>query len=342
LGLGLLAAFMAAYISNPYPVEFLRLKTFDYFQKLRPRDIPPPEKQPVTIIDLDEDSLAEIGQWPWSRNTVAKLTENLFQMGAAQVAFDIVFAEPDRMNPTDIANSLAGLDDPTREKLRSLPGNDDAFARVIKKSGRVVLGYAGYWEKRESKAGPPVRKSISIRKRKGAREPKDLLPGFHSLVRNIPVLEKAAAGHGIFSLVPESDGIVRRVPTLFVFEGNIYTALAVEMMRVVFQRRSIVVDVDQAGVRSIGIAPRRAFPPKGLKISTDKMGRVWPYFSKHDKSKYVSARDVLAGTADPAKIKGKMTIVGTSAVGLLDIRATPVDAVIPGVEVHVQLIEAAL
>ena len=342
MGLGLLAAFMAAYIANPYPVEFLRLKTFDYYQKLRPREIPPPEKQPVTIIDLDEESLAEIGQWPWSRNTVAQLVDNLFQMGAAQVAFDIVFAEPDRMNPSDIADSLAGIDDQTREKLRSLPGNDDVFAQVIKKNRRVVLGYAGYWEKRETKAGPPVKKSISIRKRKGARDPKDLLPGFRSLVRNIPVLEKAAAGHGIFSLVSEPDGIIRRVPTLFVFGGNIYTALAVEMMRVAFQRRTILVDVDQAGVRSIGIAPRRAFPPKGLKIVTDKMGRVWPYFSKHDKSKYVSAKDVLAGTADPAKIKGKMTIVGTSAVGLLDIRATPVDPVIPGVEVHVQLIETAL
>ena len=265
-GLGLLAVFMVAYITNPYPIEFMRLKTFDYYQKLRPRDIPPPEKQLVTIIDLDEESLAEIGQWPWPRNTVAQLVDNLFQMGAAQVAFDIVFAEPDRMNPIDIANSLAGIDDQTRDKLRDLPGNDDEFARVIKKSRRVVLGYAGYWEKRETKAGPPVRKSISIRKRKGAREPKGLLPGFRSLVRNIPVLEKVAAGHGIFSLVPEPDGIVRRVPTLFVFEGNIFTALAVEMMRVVFQRRTILVDVDQAGVRSIGIASRRAFPPKGLKI----------------------------------------------------------------------------
>ncbi len=341
-GLGLLAVFMVAYITNPYPIEFMRLKTFDYYQKLRPRDIPPPEKQLVTIIDLDEESLAEIGQWPWPRNTVAQLVDNLFQMGAAQVAFDIVFAEPDRMNPIDIANSLAGIDDQTRDKLRDLPGNDDEFARVIKKSRRVVLGYAGYWEKRETKAGPPVRKSISIRKRKGAREPKGLLPGFRSLVRNIPVLEKVAAGHGIFSLVPEPDGIVRRVPTLFVFEGNIFTALAVEMMRVVFQRRTILVDVDQAGVRSIGIASRRAFPPKGLKIPTDRMGRAWPYFSRHDKAKYVSARDVLAGTADPARIKGKITIVGTSAVGLLDTHATPVDAVTPGVEVHVQLIETAL
>ena len=90
------------------------------------------------------------------------------------------------------------------------------------------------------------------------------------------------------------------------------------------------------------ITPKRAFPPKGLSLPTDAKGRVWPYFSRSDKAKYVSARDVLAGTADPALIKGKLTIVGTSAVGLLDIRSTPVDPIIPGVEVHVQLIEAAL
>jgi len=342
MGLGVLVALMAVYVINPYPVELVRLKTFDYYQKLRPREIPPPERQPVAIIDLDEASLAEIGQWPWSRNTIAKLVENLFEMGAAQVAFDVVFAEPDRMNPSGIADSLAGIDDQTRAKLRSLPGNDDVLADVIKKSRRVVLGYAGYWDERENKAGPPVKKSISIRKRKGAKDPKDLLPGFRSLVRNVPVLEKAAAGHGIFSLVPEPDGIVRRVPTLFEFEGNLYTALALEMMRVAFQRRTILVDVDQAGVRSIGIAPRRVFPPNGLKLNTDKLGRVWPYFSKSDKGKYISAKEVLAGTVDPARIKGKMTIVGTSAVGLLDIRSTPVDPVIPGVEVHVQLIETAM
>ena len=342
MGLAMLAAFVFLYISDPYPVQFLRLKTFDFYQQLKPREIPPPAQKPVTIIDLDENSLAEIGQWPWPRNIVAQLVQNLMQMGAAIVAFDIVFAEPDRMNPSDIANAIYGLDDQTKDKLRSLKGNDQAFADVIKKS-RVVLGQAGYWEEREAKAGPPVKKSVAIL----GSKPHSFLPHFKSLVRNVPVIEQAAAkarlgGHGIFSLVPEPDGIVRRVPTLFNYDGHLYPSLSVEMLRVVFQRRTIVVQTDAAGVKTIKIAPKKLFPPNGLSLPTDPQGRIWPYFSKSDKAKYVSARDVLAGTADPALIKGKMTIIGTSAVGLLDIRATPVDPVIPGVEVHVQLIEAAL
>ena len=346
MGLALLGVFLFLYVTDPYPVEFLRLKTFDYYQQLKPREIPPPAQKPVTIIDLDEASLAEIGQWPWPRNIRARLVQNLMQMGAVLVAFDMVFAEPDRMNPSEVADSLAGLDDETKEKLRKLPGNDKKFADVIRKS-RVVLGQAGFWEEKESKVGPPVKKSIALLKKGKNVEPANFLPNFRSLIRNVPVIEVAAAkarigGHGIFSLVPEPDGIVRRIPTLFVFEKKLYPSLAVEMLRVAFQRKTILVRADAAGVTDMKIAPKRVFPPKGLSLPTDAQGRVWPYFSKSDKAKYVSARDVLAGTADPALIKGKMTIVGTSAVGLLDIRSSPVDPIIPGVEVHVQLIEAAL
>ncbi len=334
LGMGLLAGFMFLYTLDPYPIEFLRLKTFDFYQQQKPREIPPPEGKPVTIIDLDEQSLAEIGQWPWPRTTVAKLVQNLTQMGAALVAFDIVFAEPDRMNPNKIPDTVAGLDEETKAKLRALPSNDEVLARVVKKS-RVVLGQAGYWEKLETKKGPPIKKSVALLKQGKDVDPSLFLPRFKSLIRNVPVFEKEATGHGIFSLVPEPDGIVRRVPTLFVYEKGLYPSLSVEMMRVAFNRKSILVKANAAGITYFGIH-------KDLQLPTDRRGRVWPYFSKSDKSKYVSAKDVLNGTADPALIKGKMTIVGTSAVGLLDIRAVPTEPVIPGVEVHVQLIEAAL
>ncbi len=334
LGMAMLAGFIFLYYVNPYPLEYLRLKTFDYYQQLRPREIPPPEGKPVTIIDLDEESLAEVGQWPWPRTTVAKLVQNLMQMGAALVAFDIVFAEPDRMNPDKIPDTVVGLDDATKAKLKALPSNDQVFANVIKRS-RVVLGQAGYWEKIETKKGPPIKKSVALLKQGKDVDPAHFLPQFQSLVRNVPVIEPVAAGHGIFSLVPEPDGIVRRVPTLFVFDKELYPSLSIEMLRVAFQRKSILVKANPAGITYLGVH-------KGLVLPTDRKGRVWPYFSKSDKAKYVSARKVLDGTADPTKIKGKLTIVGTSAVGLLDIRSTPTEKVIPGVEVHVQLIESAL
>ncbi|MFQ5764419.1 MAG: CHASE2 domain-containing protein [Rhodospirillales bacterium] len=334
LGMAMLAGFIFLYYVNPYPLEYLRLKTFDYYQQLKPREIPPPQGKPVTIIDLDETSLAEVGQWPWPRTTIARLVQNLMQMGAALVAFDIVFAEPDRMNPDKIPDTVVGLDEATVAKLRSLPSNDQVFANVIKRS-RVVLGQAGYWEKLESKKGPPIKKSVALLKQGKNVDPAMFLPRFQSLVRNVPILEPVAAGHGIFSLVPEPDGIVRRVPTLFVYGKDLYPSLSVEMLRVAFNRKSVLVKANAAGITYLGVH-------KQLQLPTDRRGRVWPYFSKSDKAKYVPAKDVLNGTADPALIKGKLTIVGTSAVGLLDIRAVPTDPVIPGVEVHVQLIEAAL
>ena len=334
LSVALLSGFMFLYYVDPYPVQFLRLKTFDFYQQQKPREIPPPQGKPVTIIDLDEESLAEIGQWPWSRTTIAKLIQNLMQMGAALVAFDIVFAEPDRMNPNKISDTVVGLDEATKAKLRVLPSNDEIMSQVIRKS-RVVLGQAGYWEKLETKKGPPIKKSVALLKQGKNVNPAFFLPRFQSLIRNVPVIEKHATGHGIFSLVPEPDGIVRRVPTLFVYENELYPSLSVEMLRVALNRKSILVKANVAGITFLGVH-------KNLQLPTDSHGRVWPYFSKSDKSKYVSAKDVLNGTADPALIKGKLTIVGTSAVGLLDIRAVPTEPVIPGVEVHVQLIEAAM
>ena len=339
VGIAMIIGFLAIYFNDPYPVEFVRNKTFDFFQKLKPREVPPPAGKPVTIVDIDENSLSEIGQWPWSRDVLSKMTSNLTKMGAALIAYDVVFAEPDPMNPSLIASSLQGIDDEIKTKLNQLPDNDSNFAKAIKKS-TVVLGQAGFWEKRDAdaKAPPPIKKSVAIK----GQKPHRFISKFPSLVRNIPIIEKFAAGHGVFTVVPEQDGIVRRVPTLFNFNDDLYTALSVEVMRVAFRRPTILVSTDLAGVKSIGIASKRMFPPNGLILPTDKNGRVWPYFSKSDPKKYVSARDVLNGTADPKLIKGKLIMVGTSAAGLLDIKSTPVDPVIPGVEVHAQLVEAAL
>tara|TARA_R110000772_G_scaffold267933_2_gene393369 strand:- start:141539 stop:143869 length:2331 start_codon:yes stop_codon:yes gene_type:complete len=339
VGYVLLFGFIALYIADPKPVQFMRLKGFDFYQQMKPREIPPPERKPVTIIDLDEKSLGEVGQWPWPRNILAQLVENLMKMGAVVVAFDIVFAEPDRMNPAAIADALKGLDEDTKNKIRQFKSNDEIFAETIKRS-RVVLGQSTVENELEGVKLPPVKKSIAVRKYgPNVPDPLDLLPSFPALVRNVPIIEQAAGGrfggHGIFSIIPEQDGIIRRIPSLFVQGKDMFPALSVEMLRLATGRPTILVKVDQAGIKSLGIA-------KGLEIPTDQNGRMWPYFSKSDKAKYVSAVDVLNGTADPAMIKGKLTILGTSAIGLKDIRSIPTESNIPGVEVHVQIIETVL
>src|SRR3954454_11221484 len=135
----LLLGFAAVRIWDPPPIEELRLRTFDTFQVIDPRV---KTIRPVTIVDIDERSLAKLGQWPWPRTQISDMVANLTSLGAAVIAFDIVFSEPDRLNSNIAADSIRYLDEATRAKLRALPTNDQILADTIRRS-RVVLGETG-------------------------------------------------------------------------------------------------------------------------------------------------------------------------------------------------------
>src|SRR5882672_11954596 len=123
LCLVLLVGFAVLRLYDPPPVEELRIRTFDAFQLIDPRV---KKARPVTIVDIDEKSLADprLGQWPWPRTRIADIVINLTRLGAVVIAFDAVFSEPDRLNPDIAADTFRNLDEATREKLRSLPSND--------------------------------------------------------------------------------------------------------------------------------------------------------------------------------------------------------------------------
>ena len=142
IGYTLLLGFLALHFINPAPVEFARLKVFDYYQQFKPREIPLPQNKRVTIIDIDEQSLETIGQYPWPRNIMAKLIDNAMAMGAGLIAFDIVFAEPDGKDLGTVAKIAKGLSPEITKLLTSRLSNDQILANSIKK-GRVVLGQAG-------------------------------------------------------------------------------------------------------------------------------------------------------------------------------------------------------
>ncbi|NQW01153.1 MAG: adenylate/guanylate cyclase domain-containing protein [Rhodospirillales bacterium] len=337
IGLAMLVGFILLYNFNPAPVEYARLKVFDYYQQAKPRDIPPPEKKPVTIIDIDEQSLETVGQWPWSRDKVAKLVQNAMAMKASVFAFDIVFAEPDGKDIKVVAEGAEGLTPEMKKLLTERLSNDELLAQVISKS-RVVLGQAGRTNETEGVKGPPAKASVAIRKlSKNALDPEPFTLKFPALVRNIPILEEAAknnrmAGFGMFNAIPDEDGVIRNIPAYFMHEGKFFPALAVEMLRVALGRQTVVIYTNEAGIDGVGIT-------KNFTVKTNDKGRIWPHFSKRDWDKYVPAHELLNGTADPAKIAGRMLILGTSAVGLRDIRSIPTERDIPGVEVHAQVIE---
>src|SRR4029078_7586978 len=139
LCLALLIGFAALRIADPAPVEEIRVRTFDAFQRIDPRK---KTARPVTIVDIDDKSLEKLGQWPWPRTRIADLVTELTRLGAGVIAFDVVFSEPDRLNPDAMADTLRNIDEATRERLRMLPSNDQALADAIR-AARVVLGGSG-------------------------------------------------------------------------------------------------------------------------------------------------------------------------------------------------------
>jgi adenylate cyclase len=326
LALGLLIALAGLRITDPLPLEELRVRVFDLFQVIHPRVA---TERPVVIVDIDEKSLKTLGQWPWPRTRIADLITKLTQMGALVIAFDIVFAEPDRMSPSVAVDTFRGLDEATREKLRTLPSNDSVLADALRHS-RVVLGESGL-----PFATPPSGvKSPPIGIATLGDDPRPYLLNYPGLLRNVPVLEQAAAGRGLFTIRVERDGIVRRVPMVMLAQGTILPSLTLEMLRVVSGANTLLIKTDDAGIKSVAVP--------GFEIPTNRNGQLWIHFSPHDPARYVSAADVLAGTVAPDRVARRLVLIGTSAVGLLDTKTTPVDPVMPGVEVHAQVLESAL
>jgi adenylate cyclase len=325
---GLLFALLALKVGSPGLFEELRLRTFDIYQQISPRVA---TQRPVVIVDIDEESIRKLGQWPWSRIRVAELIDRLTQLGVAAIGFDIVFPEPDRLSPGVAADSFRALDEETRAKLRALPSNDQVMAESIKRS-RVVLGEVGSETPVEQSATQPP--PIGVATLGGDARP--YLVGYPGLLRNIPTLDSAAAGRGLFSMLPEQDGIVRRVPMAMRAQDIVVPSLTLEMLRVATGTSTILIRMDPIlGIKSIAIPPV-------LEMPTDTRGRLWIHYSPKDQARYVSAVDVLEGRVTADRVAQRLMLIGTSAIGLLDQKTTPVDSIIPGVEIHAQVLENIL
>jgi adenylate cyclase len=324
--LALLIGLAALRVADPGPIQELRIRTFDTFQRIDPRV---KTARPVTIVDIDEKSLAKLGQFPWPRTRIADLVTELTRLGAVVIAFDVIFSEPDRLNPDVVAGTFRDLDEESRTKLRALPSNDQLFADAMGHS-RVVLGESGL-----PYVISELDKTLAVTGLAMLGEdPQRFMFRFAGLLRNTPVLEKAAGGRGMLTINPERDGIVRRVPMIMQAQGTTMPSLSFETLRVATGTDTIFIKSDLAGIQSIGV--------KGFSIPTDRNGQLWVHFARHDASIYLPAVDVLDGSADPEKIRGKLVLIGTSAVGLNDIKTTPISAAMPGVEIHAQVLEAAL
>lgn len=323
----LLVVLVGIRIADPGLVQSMRMQVFDLYQRIQPRDS---KDRFVVTVDIDEKSLAEIGQWPWPRDVLADLVRRLTKMGAVVIAFDILFPEPDRMSPPHLADRIPGLGAAARAALREQPSNEALFAGAMRNS-RVVLAQSSQ-SQAAAEPAQKVRSPFAIARIGG--DPKRFLLKYKGIVRSLPELERAAKGLGNISIGAELDGVIRRVPLVVDVAGRIVPALALEMLRVATGQSVIAVKSDAAGVSAVVVG--------GVSIATDRNGRKWVHYARPSTQSDISAADVLAGRTPKAAIKGKLVLVGTSAAGLKDLRVTPVSAGLPGFEVHAQLLDSIL
>jgi adenylate cyclase len=337
LPLAVLAAAIGARLLAPDLLERLSLIAFDLYQRASPRQ---PGNAPIRIVDIDDKSLARIGQWPWPRTTLAKLVERLADAGAAVVAFDIDFAEPDRTSPKLLLPLIAqngGAETEAQKLLAGLPDPDRALAAAMRKLPVAT----GFIMTDHGKNPPPAEKAGFAF---AGSDPLGHVGKFTDAVTNLPMFEAAAAGNGFLNQYLDWDHVVRRVPLLLTLNGKPYPSLAAEALRLAFGASTYVGRAAGANGennfgQNTGLTALKIGP---VTIPTDAAGRVWLHFARHQPDLTLSAADVLAGHFDPALVAGHIVLVGTSAAGLNDLQATPLARGVPGVEIHAQLIDEIL
>jgi len=308
---------------------------------------PEPVGGRVLIVDLDERSLQEIGQWPWPRDTVATLLSNIGAGGASVIGLDVVFAEPDRTSP---ARYLPGLqqrypDVFVGEQLDALLGqggldHDQTLGKTLAELPSV-LGYVFQLTDDGLKDPTQTPFPAALIRLNPPEADFNQLSTF-AAYRPVLNVETVAQGmsEGFFNVFPDVDGVVRKVPLLMTMDGLPYPSLALESARIGLMEENLVIHAEPTlrdGRRSLlGLSLGQRFIPTNERgqLTVNFRGPAYTF-------PYVSAGDVLRGE-NLAVFQGKIVLLGTSAAGLLDLRATPFGQVFPGVEIHANVIDNLL
>lgn len=311
-------------IADPTALQLMRNASFDQFQRLRPRQY---RDNPVRIIDIDEESLQRLGQWPWSRDKVAELVERLRAADPAAIALDIVFAEPDRTSPQALLETWP-LSPQARQLLDELPDHDRLLADAIGK-GKVVLGFA---LNRGDRHLPPPGNTARVVEI-GA-SPAPYLPSYPRAIGALPLLSAASAGNGALTLTADADGVCRKVPLLFDVGQRIVPAFIAEIIRVAEHDNNLLARSDAGGLSELKIGR--------YTIPTTASGEIWLHYSPPVAERAIPAWQILAGKVADTTLNQRILLIGTSAQGLMDQRFYPLGGVIPGIEVHAQALEQIL
>ena len=339
-GLAVLLLLIILRAGDPAPLERLRLQAFDGLQRAAPRELP--QDQSVAIIDVDEASIAQLGQWPWPRTDLAELTRRLGEAGATVVAFDIVFSESDRTSPDAIIQRYQqmGRGDGLGGALAQLPGHDALFAE----SFAAVPVVTGFFLDREGGGGDIVPKSGFTL---SGTMPDAQVASYSGSLQAIARLESAAQGNGSLSLDGDADNIVRRAPLAAIHRGTLVPSLSLEAVRVATGASSpnlLASDGSGETLSSPGAAV--AVRLNGQSIPVNDAAEMWVHFPAVEDRTVIPAGPVISGEMSDSqladRVSGRLIFVGGSAVGLQDLVSTPLSERIAGVTVHAAAAEQML
>ncbi len=336
VGAAILIGALALRAADPLPLQQLRNLTFDSYQRLKPRAYDP--ASPVVIAAIDEKSLDKFGQWPWSRTILARIADRLTELGAAAVAFDVLFSEPDRTSPAAVAANLPA--DPkyqsVRAQLATLPDPDAEFAAALARSPSVMA--FAYSDDAALSADPSIEfpYGFSIIGTAGESYVAGKVQGAHYAILPLPAFMQAAHGMGeVHAGDPDPDGVIRRVPLAVAVGDRLYPTLAGDALRVGIGGQTAQVRLTKDGFidkMRIGEAI----------IPVNDRGELLLYDTGLVADRYLSLADLFDAGFDASRIAAHLVLIGATVEGLKDIRATPLAPVMPGVEIHAQILEQIL
>ena len=307
------------------PIARLSHLAMDRFVRAGTDRAPDPD---VVVVDIDEESLRELGQWPWPRNRIASLIGRLQAAGVSAIGLDIVFAEPDRTSPAQLVAALGedGLAGDALAALAALVDHDAALAQAIHSAPvavGIVLSDEGTAEAPPSKAGFALLGEAPLR----------AVPAFTGIIANVPAIESAAPGAGFLNVIPDGDGVLRRASLILRLGDRAYPRLGLEMLRLAASAKSYTLRAGQdagAALEALRVGP--------LTVPVTADGSVWLRYSAAGRTRHIAAADLLSGRIDPASFAGKMAVIGSTAIGLQDFKLTPLGRVMAGVDIQAEIL----
>ncbi|MGF6778479.1 CHASE2 domain-containing protein [Paraburkholderia sp. GAS334] len=297
---------------------------FDQYQRHFPRI---PTAEPVTIVEIDEETLETVGQWPWPRNRLASLIDAIAALKPLAIGLDIYMPEPDQTSPDKVAGNLPKTAAALAAGLRALPSHEAILARSLRAAptilGAAALDHAAFTTSTDLRSAP-----ILVH----GTDPLGRVRRYDYVLASLPELQAAAHGQAMLSVALEQ-GVVRHIPLIMGLGEKLVPSLPMEMLRLATGSSAIDVFADASGVQAVGVAD--------VLVPTQPGGDIWLHFAsiRSTLNRYVSARDILQGTVDPERIRDKLVLVGLTGAGVTDMRTTALGELVPGIEIQAQVIE---